>query len=243
VLAIQDLQDQACRAIGSEQERVTLEQLGALVTQTNKECAKAKRIVETMKKDTDALERQAAHVAADVRIRRNLQASTLHSLVSAMQAYQGAQHRFKQAVKTKAARQIKVVKPTATDDEVDMVLRTGDVSAMYREAILQPHADPVATAYVNMSDKLRDVLVLEQSVEELHRMFIDMALLVENQGVALNSIEESVAQTREHMRRGVEDLNAGAKVRKAARRKMMCCMLVLALVLLIILGPVLGVLA
>ena len=52
--------------------------------------------------------------------------------------------------------------------------------------------DPVAHAYLNVSDKLQDVLKLERSVEELHQMFVDMANLVEAQGEMLDSIEHQV---------------------------------------------------
>jgi len=227
---IKQLQDEAVNAIGNEPEQAVSSKLASVLTQANKDCAQAKRILEQQKKETAEMDKKKQH------------ATVLQTLVSAVRAFQSAQQDYKTALKEKATRQVKVVKPDATSSEVDTAMRSGDVNAVYREAILQPGSDPVAHAYLNVSDKLQDVLALERSVEELHRMFIDMAVLVEKQGEMLDSIEQSVFTAQDYMKQGNVELEKALKARKAVRRKMCCLMVVLIVLFAIILGPVLGVL-
>jgi len=237
---IKQLQDEAVNAIGNEPEQAVSSKLASVLTQANKDCAQAKRILEQQKKETAEMDKKKQQ--ADIRVRENIHATVLQTLVSAVRAFQSAQQDYKTALKEKATRQVKVVKPDATSSEVDTAMRSGDVNAVYREAILQPGSDPVAHAYLNVSDKLQDVLALERSVEELHRMFIDMAVLVEKQGEMLDSIEQSVFTAQDYMKQGNVELEKALKARKAVRRKMCCLMVVLIVLFAIILGPVLGVL-
>ena len=44
-------------------------------------------------------------------------------------------------------------------------------------------SDSITNAYMNAKDKYQDVLTLEASVAELHQMFLDFALLTEQQGM------------------------------------------------------------
>ena len=44
-------------------------------------------------------------------------------------------------------------------------------------------SDAVRNAYMTVADKYQDVLTLEASVSELHQMFLDFALLTEQQGM------------------------------------------------------------
>lgn len=43
---------------------------------------------------------------------------------------------------------------------------------VFRSAILKGAADPIKNAYADVADKYADVLRLEQSVAELHQMFV-----------------------------------------------------------------------
>lgn len=45
------------------------------------------------------------------------------------------------------------------------------------------------TTYAKVAGKYQDILTLEQSVAELHQMFLDFALLTEQQGELLDQIE------------------------------------------------------
>jgi len=235
---IKTLQDEGVGAIGNEAEQACSEKLARVLTQANKDCALAKRVLENLKGETQKLDRKK--LQAEIRIRENMHATTLQNLVASVRAYQSAQQEYKMKLRDKAARQVRVAKPDASNEEVDAAMRSGDVNAVYRTAILEPGSDIIAQAYLNAADRYQDVLKLERSVEELHRMFMDLAVLVNHQGEMLDNIEASVFQAKDYMQSGNVELNKALKARKQARRRMCCAILCLVVVFAIILGPVLG---
>jgi t-SNARE complex subunit (syntaxin) len=60
---------------------------------------------------------------------------------------------------------------------------------------------------------------LEQSVAELHQMFLDFALLVDHQGEVLNNIELQVRQAVDHIEDGNEEVHQAIEIQKSVRKK------------------------
>jgi t-SNARE complex subunit (syntaxin) len=63
-------------------------------------------------------------------------------------------------------------------------------------------ADSIRNAFQNVADKYQDVLVLERSVQELHQMFLDFALLTDQQGALLDQIEHHVKAASDYIEEG-----------------------------------------
>jgi syntaxin 1B/2/3 len=54
-----------------------------------------------------------------------------------MKLYQNAQQNYKNDIKKKVTRQVQIVKPDATDEEINAVMRSeGGRDALYKERIL-----------------------------------------------------------------------------------------------------------
>lgn len=54
-----------------------------------------------------------------------------------MKLYQNAQQNYKNDIKKKVSRQVQIVKPDATDEEINAVMRSeGGRDALYKERIL-----------------------------------------------------------------------------------------------------------
>ena len=208
------LLDEAMSAIGNDAEQACSEKLARVLTQANKDCALAKRVLEGLKSETQKMDRKK--LQADIRIRENMHATTLQNLVASVRAYQSAQQEYKMKLREKAARQVRVAKPDATNEEVDAAMRSGDVNAVYRTAILEPGSDIIAQAYLNAADRYQDVLKLERSVEELHRMFMDLAVLVNHQGELLDNIEAQVFQAKDYIESG--NVRSALRLRRRLRR-------------------------
>ena len=111
-----------------------------------------------------------------------------------MKAYQAAQQKYKTDIKKKVTRQVQIVKPDATEEEIDEIMRCeGGRDSLYRERILAGGVnDQVKTSYAKVAGKYQDVLALEQSVAELHQMFLDFALLTEQQGELLDKLNSKL---------------------------------------------------
>lgn len=76
--------------------------------------------------------------------------------------YQKHQVEYKDDVKKKVARQVRIVKEDATDAEIDEVMASGGTQQVLQSAILRTAADPVREAFEKAQDKYRDVQRLGQ---------------------------------------------------------------------------------
>merc|ERR1711871_1526605 len=176
---------------------------------------------------------------ADIRIRENLANTLTRKFVDVMKDYQNAQQKFKTEIKKKVKRQVQIVKPDATPEEIDQVMRSGGGSGeVFKNAILKGDAsDSIRNAYMVVQDKYHDVLVLETSVQELNQMFMDFALLVETQGELLDQIEYQVKAAGDYIDEGNVHMVSAIEYAKSIRKNQaICCILVL-----VILGVVVGV--
>ena len=102
-------------------------------------------------------------------------------------------------------------------------------------------SDSIRNAYENMASKYQDVLVLEASVVELHQMFLDFALLTEEQGELLDQIEHQVKAAHEYFAIVTCCGNFDYIERqKRIRRKQCCIVITVFIIIAIIVAIVIG---
>ena len=70
-----------------------------------------------------------------------------------------------------------------------------------------------------MAGKYQDVLTLEQSVAELHQMFLDFALLTEQQGELLDQIEHNVTGAADYVEEANVETHTAIEYQKKIRKK------------------------
>jgi t-SNARE complex subunit (syntaxin) len=97
------------------------------------------------------------------------------------------------------------------------------------------------TTYAKVAGKYQDVLTLEQSVAELHQMFLDFALLTEQQGELLDQIEFQVKQAGDYVEEANVDVHQAIEYQKAIRKKQ-CWIILIAVVAIIVVLFAIGVL-
>mmetsp|Transcript_23283 Transcript_23283/g.64585 ORF Transcript_23283/g.64585 Transcript_23283/m.64585 type:complete len:172 (+) Transcript_23283:742-1257(+) len=148
--------------------------------------------------------------------------------VDEMKAYQQAQDKYKRDIKNKVKRQVQNVKADATDEEIEEVLKSdGGRDALYKKTILAGGVnDQVKTAYAKVAGKYQDVLTLEQSIAELHQMFMDFALLTEQQGELLDQIEFNVGQATDHVEEANVEVHEAIVYQKSVRKKQCTILLI-----------------
>ena len=171
--------------------------------------------------------------------------SSLREHVQAVKELQQQKQNYKDDVKKKVARQVRIVKEDATEEEIDAVMATGGAEQLLEKAILSTSTlhtanDAVREVFEQAQDKFRDVLKLEQSVLELNQMMTDFALVVEQQGELLDQIEYNVHAAHEFVEGGNKDIEVAIDYQKSIRKKQ-CCILITVLILAVVLMAVLGV--
>ena len=154
-----------------------------------------------------------------------------------MKVYQAAQQKYKTDIKKKVTRQVQIVKPDATDEEIDAVMRSeGGRDALYQERILAGGInDQIKTSYAKVAGKYQDVLALEQSIAELHQMFLDFALLTEQQGELLDQIEFQVKQAADYVEDANVDVYESIEYQRKIRKKQCWIMAIVVVCIVVIL--------
>ena len=143
---IGEINEDAILAHTQDEERSLSARLQPLVSSTNKRAKHAKALLDVIKKQnaSDKESKKKSVSASDMRVRENLNNTLTRRFVDEMKAYQNAQQKYKSDIKKKVKRQVQIVKPDATDEEIDAVMKSeGGQEALYKEKILKGAADPI----------------------------------------------------------------------------------------------------
>ncbi|KAG7235877.1 hypothetical protein INR49_002074 [Caranx melampygus] len=114
--------------------------------------------------------------------------------VEVMTKYNEAQVDFRDKSKGRIARQLEITGKTTTDEELEEMLEGGN-AAITESKINQQALNEIEARH-------KDIMRLESSIKELHDMFVDIAMLVENQGGMIDRIESNMDQLQLYFQRG-----------------------------------------
>lgn len=229
------LKDKAVLATSETEESNISDTIRTLVEGTNSRAKKCKNLLGLLKEENSNLKKEEKAKPTDLRVRDNLVNTLLRKFIDEMKRYQNAQQQYKTDVKKKVTRQVQMIKPDATDQEVDQIMRSeGGREALYQQQILSGGVnDQIKTQYRAVAGKYQDILTLEASVAELHQMFLDFALLTEQQGELLDQIEYQVRSAADYVEDANVDVYEAIEYQKKIRKKQ-CWIILIVVVLLII---------
>ena len=239
---IGDINQQVLLATTSEREAELTSNLAPILADTNKKAAFAKAILQKLRDETEKQKVSSGSKQSEIRIRENLVNTLTRKFVEVMKEYQNIQTKYKTDIKKKVKRQVQIVKPDATSEEIDAVLKSGGGSSqIFKETILKGDAaDAITNAYMNVADKYQDILTLEASVAELHQMFLDFALLVEQQGELLDQISYQVQQASDYIDEGNTEMVGAIEYQKSIRKKQCCIIITVFIIIGIIVAIIFG---
>jgi len=161
--------------------------------------------------------------SAEARIRSNLQSTLSRKFMDAMSEYNDCQQKYKGKYQDKVERQYKIVNPNATEEQLEAV-RSGEGKSIFSDEILTGSAAQAKQALGELQDRHKDILKLENSIRELHQLFMDMAVMVEQQGELLDQIEHQVAEGCEYVKKGTDELVKARTYQQSAYKKK--CMII-----------------
>ncbi|ORY91146.1 t-SNARE, partial [Syncephalastrum racemosum] len=123
---------------------------------------------------------------SDGQIRRSQSEAIRKRFLETIQKYQDVERIYKQKYRQRVERQIRIVKPDASPEEVD-----------------------------NLIDSDESPQVFAQS--ELHQLFQDMQMLVEQQGTVLTQAEQNAETTVGHLEQGNTMIGKAIRSARATR--------------------------
>lgn len=225
---------QSLAAVGMESK--ASDELEKLLDSSNLTAADVRNRLKEMDKQNKKAQKLGP---AQTRIRTNMHGTLTRKFMDIMAEYQEVQSRYKNKFREKLERQFAIVNPDATKEEIAEAVESGDTELFAQKIVPERHAQAkAALAYIE--NRHKDIIRLEQSIHELHQLFVDMAVLVETQGELIDQIEYNVNQSVAYTEKAVVELQSANKLQKKSRKKMCILICILVVLLLVIAGIATG---
>jgi len=228
---------QALFAITPDQTTKSSQEIQRLTDETNSAIHKIKGQLDALKRDIG--------FSADSSMRRNMADSLTQKFGDVLRSYQSAQTEYRDKVKTRMSQKVRIVKPDATQDEIEHAIESGEADQLYRVGTLDSanlHSQ-AKNALSYIQDRHREIVQIEASVSELHDLFVDMAILVESQGAILDVVETNVNSAILDTRDGVDQMASANKHQKKGRKKMYIIIGIGIVIVIVLLAGLIGGLA
>lgn len=170
--------------------------------------------------------------SADLRIRKTQYSTISRKFIETMNDYNKAQIDYRDGCKSRIKRQMEITGRSTTNEELEDMLESGN-PAIFTQGIIM-ETQQAKQSLKDIEARHEDIMKLENSIRELHDMFMDMAMLVESQGEMIDRIEYNVEQSVDYIETAKSDTKKAVKYQSKARRKkimILVCLVILAIVL------------
>ncbi|XP_026472361.1 syntaxin-1A isoform X3 [Ctenocephalides felis] len=177
-------------------------------------------------------EEQGNKSNADLRIRKTQHSTLSRKFVEVMTEYNRTQTDYRERCKGRIQRQLEITGRTTTNEELEEMLEQGNPAVFTQGIIMETQQAKQTLA--DIEARHADIIKLENSIRELHDMFMDMAMLVESQGEMIDRIEYHVEHAVDYVQTATQDTKKALKYQSKARRKkiiIMICLTILAVII------------
>ncbi|XP_027435650.1 syntaxin-3-like [Zalophus californianus] len=147
-----------------------------------------------------------------------------------MTKYNEAQVDFRERSKGRIQRQLEITGKKTTDEELEEMLESGK-PAIFISGLNIIDSQISKQALSEIEGRHKDIVRLESSIKELHDVFMDIAMLVENQGEMLDNIELNVMHTVDHVEKAREEMKRAMKYQGQAWKKLIIIIVVVVVLL------------
>ncbi|XP_063084233.1 syntaxin-3 isoform X2 [Cavia porcellus] len=195
-------------------EPKTKDDLEQLTSEIKKRANNVRNKLKSMERH---IEEDEVRSSADLRIRKSQHSVLSRKFVEVMTKYNEAQVDFRERSKGRIQRQLEITGKKTTDEELEEMLESGN-PAIFTSGIIDSQISKQALSEIEGRHK--DIVRLESSIKELHDMFMDIAMLVENQGEMLDNIELNVLHTVDHVEKAQEETKKAVKYQSQARKNL-----------------------
>ncbi|XP_053412241.1 syntaxin-1A isoform X3 [Nycticebus coucang] len=154
--------------------------------------------------------------SADLRIRKTQHSTLSRKFVEVMSEYNATQSDYRERCKGRIQRQLEITGRTTTSEELEDMLESGNPAIFASGIIMDSSISKQALSEIETRHS--EIIKLENSIRELHDMFMDMAMLVESQGEMIDRIEYNVEHAVDYVERAVSDTKKAVKYQSKARR-------------------------
>jgi len=174
-------------------------------------------------------------IPAGLRIRRTQHATTLHLFVEAVTEFNSVQVDYKDKCEERIQRIASIAKAEVSDEKLEELLEQGNYGSIFNSDIIT-ETQETKRQLEDIHIRHEELLRLEKSILELRNLFVEMAILVEQQGDLINSIEHHVLDAGEAVETAKVQTRKAIRYKGKARKKKLIVLglgVILALTLLV----------
>eukprot|EP00440_Ansanella_granifera_P063769 gb/GFBE01069135.1/.p1 GENE.gb/GFBE01069135.1/~~gb/GFBE01069135.1/.p1 ORF type:complete len:331 (+),score=112.03 gb/GFBE01069135.1/:1-993(+) len=233
-----DLLEEALQATTQDREEEVSQRLQGLVEETNETVSEVKQALEVLKARSEEAAAKQPNSAQN-KIRTNMQQAMAKKHQQLLIDFQKAQMDFKRTLERRQMRELEILMPKATEEELHDMIADGETAALVVAKKMAGTHALLLDEVLRIQEKHKDILRLEQSIADLAQMFEEMAVLVDAQGEMLDAIEVHVHNTKGYTAKAEQELITTRKAQHQGRKWMCCLTILLLVILLVILGPIL----
>lgn len=204
------------------------QELEDLMADIKKTANKVRAKLKVMEQNIEQLE-QTQMMSADFRIRKTQHSMLSQKFVEVMTDYNKTQTDYRERCKARIQRQLEITGRMTTNEELEEMLESGN-PAIFTQGIIMETQQAKQTL-ADIEARHADIIKLENSIRELHDMFMDMAMLVESQGEMIDRIEYHVEHARDYIETAKQDTKKALVYQSKARRK---CIILIAVAVIVV---------
>ncbi|KAI9321528.1 t-SNARE [Dichotomocladium elegans] len=163
--------------------------------------------------------------ASEAEIRKAQSETVRKRFLDTLRRYQDIETAYRQEFRERVGRQIRIVKPDATDQEIDHIIESDQNNQIFAQSILHAGRKAQSRAVLDeVQNRYDDIKRIERTLLELHQLFLDMEMLITQQGEVLIQIDEHAETAAKQVSEGNKMIDRAIAYARATRGKKWCCL-------------------
>ncbi len=234
-----------------EEEKEISQKIITIINNVNSSKAKMKTIIDTLKEELNKLKDEIDNNKdndnnkdkpdeAELRLKRNLFDAMIKKYQHTMQRFQEEESKIKSIKETKLIRGAEIALGQELDEQErkEIIENPQMVKQIYVDKLGQKASDKLINALRDLEERHQDIKKLEKSVLEVHKMIMQLNLIVQYQGEMIDNIVTNINIAKDAVIKGEKNI-AGAKKKMECTKKIKCIIMIVVLAaLLIIIIPI-----
>ncbi|CAO0789643.1 unnamed protein product [Mucor circinelloides] len=217
---IGSLHNNALASFNEQQSKQTARELEKIKTETQQKNTMIKNQIQELENSNGRLPNNP-----DTQMRRSQTAALKKRFLDTIQRYQDVERNYQLKYRQRIERQIRIVKPDASQDEVDDIIDSDDTPQVFAQSLMNASRQGQSKAVLSeVQTRHDDIKHIEKTIVELHQLFMDMQMMVEQQGEVLNTVEQNADDTVVQLKEGNSQLTRAIALAKSTRAKKWCCL-------------------
>ncbi|NXC17127.1 STX19 protein, partial [Corythaeola cristata] len=180
-----------------------------------------RKCLDELSKTVKKAENEHGPSRATVRILASQHAFLSRRYLNAMLSYNNAITAKQEKCRTFIVRQLEVAGKDVSEDEVNNMLQQGKWEIFNENLLTEVKITKAQLSEIEQRHK--EIVNLENQIKDLKELFIQISVLVEEQGEMMNNIEISMNNTQEYTQVSKEKFGLAVKYRKRNPCKAVCC--------------------